>query len=255
MRTAVGGEPAPDCVRDAARRIDWGTELCNAAAIDRRQRRLRELLADVSQGRSDRRAANERIRALTRLIERLSRASVTDVLTGLRNRQGFLRDGSLLLSTAAVRPRFATVFFFDVDRLKEVNDVSGHAAGDVLLRRAAHALDATFRAGDVTGRLGGDEFAAISVTRREEEVPVILTRLARNLDRVNEAGGEWPVELSAGVAIAAPGDSLSLARLLDRADRLMYQHKRARGSGQFRLLAGAGAGSGGPQARVGHSRR
>ena len=236
MRTVVRRAPAPDIVRDSSRETDWSSEMLAAATLGRRERRLRELIADVSRGAASERTASERIRAMTRLIDGLSRASVTDFLTGLRNRQGFVRDGSLLLSKPAAQARFAIAFFFDVDRLKQVNDAAGHAAGDDLLRNAARALVETFRTTDIIGRLGGDEFAVLTLTRHDDAARSVLERLTDTLDRINVARGAWPVELSVGVAIADPGSSPSLGQLLDRADRVMYQDKRARSRAQLRLL-------------------
>jgi diguanylate cyclase (GGDEF)-like protein len=233
--------------RDLARHTDpdqqWGAESVTAAMLEKNERVLYELIADVGRGRAGRHASGDRIRALTQMIDRLSRATVTDFLTGLRNRPGFVRDGSLLLSQAAVRDRYAMVFFFDVDRLKAVNDQAGHAAGDDLLRCAARALNATFRASDITGRLGGDEFAAITLARRDDAAPGILERLSRAVRDINAERKAWPLQLSAGVAIADPGSTLSLGQLLDHADRLMYQDKRTRSSTRFRLIEGRASGA------------
>lgn len=238
MRHVAARAPGPDFALVDARRTDWDVELSAVAALDRHEQRLRELVANVGPGSDSPGAASERIRVLTRLINGLSRATVTDSLTGLRNRQGFLRDGSLLLSQAAIRYRCAIAFYFDVDRLKEVNDDAGHAAGDDLLRCAARALAATFRANDIVGRLGGDEFAVITLARRDDATSGILERLGRNLQRINASRDAWPLELSCGVAVAEPGTAPTLGPLLDRADRLMYQDKRARSSEQFRLVDG-----------------
>lgn len=238
MQHADGRTPELSLVRDAKGKFDWDAELSNVVALDRHERRLRKLIADVGKELADQREAGERIRMLTRLIHGLSRATVTDSLTGLRNRQGFVRDGCLLLSQAVVRDRYAILFFFDVDRLKQINDAGGHSAGDDMLRCAARALIATFRNGDIIGRLGGDEFAAITLARRDDAAASIIDRLARAVNCVNASRGKWPLELSAGVAIADPGSSPSLGQLLDRADRLMYQDKRTRSAAQFRLVDG-----------------
>ena len=79
----------------------------------------------------------------------------TDALTGLKNRREFDRA----LRTIPRLP-FA-VLSVDVDRLKEINDSQGHAAGDALLRVVGHTLGLLVRGWDVMARIGGDEFAAL----------------------------------------------------------------------------------------------
>lgn len=169
-----------------------------------------------------------RVRRLTRLLWRLSHAAVTDPLTGLSNRRGFMRDGSRLLMLAARRRQCAVIFFIDVDGLKIVNDTDGHAAGDELLRAAACALSAAFRNGDVVGRIGGDEFAVVTRAARPDVAAVILRRLATVLTRVNAARRAWPIEVSVGLSVCTPECPQGLGALLHSADRRMYEDKRSR---------------------------
>jgi diguanylate cyclase (GGDEF)-like protein len=228
MRNLEGRASVAEFARANDTEIDWHAEFFAAAALDDGEQRLRGLIEDVSSGLATNPAAAARVRVLTRLVHALSRATVTDSLTGLRNRQGFLREGSLLLSRAAERDRHAIVLFVDVDRLKEVNDAAGHAAGDEVLCCAARALVTTLRSGDVIGRLSGDEFAAVALARRDDAVPRVLERLAHTLACINEKRAKWPLEFSVGTAVATPGAKQTLAQLLNKADRAMYQEKRAR---------------------------
>ena len=251
MRYVDGRAPRPSLVRDVRRRFDWDAELSTAATLDRHQRRLSALIADAGQWGPDQRAAGERIRMLTRLLHGLSRAAVTESLTGLRNRQGFVRDGCLLLTLAVVCDRCAIVFFFDVDRLKEANNDAGHSTGDDMPRCAAPALIATFRNSDIIGRLGGAGFVAITLTRRDDAAPTFLDRLARAVNGVNASRKRWPLELSAGVAIADPTSSSSLGPLVDCPDRSMYHDKRTRSTAHFRWVYGQTPGA---QACRGHPR-
>ncbi len=200
------------------------------ALLHEDEQRMRHLLAAARDVLAERHATASRIRPLVRLMWRLSRAAFTDALTGLVNRRGFMRDGSRLLGLATRRRQFAVVFFVDVDRLKLVNDTDGHAAGDELLRATAHALQATFRSGDVIGRVGGDEFAVVTLVARADAAAVILRRLARVLTRINSMRATWPIEVSVGVSIYSPEQRECLGGLLDRADQLMYEDKRARRS-------------------------
>ena len=92
--------------------------------------------------------------------EQLSWSASHDELTGLVNRREFeLRLGEEIGERADAEP--AAALFIDLDRFKAVNDSSGHAAGDVLLKDIAAILLGRARAHDTVARIGGDEFAVL----------------------------------------------------------------------------------------------
>ena len=92
--------------------------------------------------------------------EQLSWSASHDELTGLVNRREFeLRLGEEIGERADAEPSAA--LFIDLDRFKAVNDSSGHAAGDVLLKNIGAILLARARTHDTVARLGGDEFAVL----------------------------------------------------------------------------------------------
>ena len=93
---------------------------------------------------------------------RLQHDAMHDVLTGLPNRALFMDRLNLALARRARRPNQSCgVLFLDLDRFKEINDVLGHAAGDVVLIAVAERLHAVLRPQDSAARLGGDEFAVL----------------------------------------------------------------------------------------------
>ncbi len=143
----------------------------------------------------------------------------TDELTGLVNRRGWER---IVAREEERCRRFgspAGVISIDLDKLKEVNDNEGHAAGDELLRRTAEALRRALRGTDVAARIGGDEFAVLAV-----EVPEGgLTQL---VDRVRAALDASGVSASVGQARRDPRIGLEAAFTL--ADSRMYEEKHAR---------------------------
>ncbi len=91
----------------------------------------------------------------------LEHMATHDALTGVMNRRSF--EAALETALAGVRRHGdqAAIVTLDVDNFKHVNDTYGHAAGDEVLRSAAHALQQRLRVTDQIGRLGGDEFGAI----------------------------------------------------------------------------------------------
>lgn len=174
--------------------------------------------------------------------------ALTDELTGLYNRRGFLALAEREWDRAIRQQRGALLFTFDLDNLKPINDAHGHAVGDLALTTVANALRSTFRGSDVVGRLGGDEFAAFVVpggsassnevdaaARLDETVQLIRTRLERHLASANQEaarqGQPVSVCLSTGVARLAPvyqDGAPSLAALLAEADASLYEEKRRR---------------------------
>jgi diguanylate cyclase (GGDEF)-like protein len=167
--------------------------------------------------------ALERVRVHAALRDQ----ATTDPLTGLANRRAFDR----ILDNRPGRLRFA-VLSIDLDGLKQVNDRSGHEAGDRLLVRTAGALASVLRQGDVLARLGGDEFGAFLFDADEAEAQEVATRMLAAL-----AGGP-PGGAVPGVSIgAAAGGGTSDARaVFASADSAMYRAKRQGG----RQLAMAG---------------
>ena len=161
-------------------------------------------------------------------------AARVDVLTGLANRRMFIEALSACLQSQAVGEEFA-VLLIDLDRFKPVNDVHGHAAGNVVLKAIAGRLRDFAPAGSVVARLGGDEFAALLPYCGDRAA---LIRLAGQMIATvrgpipwNE--GQLEVGATVGIALSGAGFEDSEA-VLHAADVAMYQGKReGRGGVQF----------------------
>ncbi len=177
---------------------------------------------------AERRAASsDPLVPLAPLISALSTMAFRDDLTGLYNRRGFSMLGEARLDQWAGSGRHATLFYFDVDRLKQVNDSGGHSVGDALLFQVGRVLSATFRRADVLGRLGGDEFAVLASAENAAGIRSVTERLQRSLQRANQRRTLHPIELSFGTADYRPSRPVTLGRLLVDADRRMYENKRS----------------------------
>jgi diguanylate cyclase (GGDEF)-like protein/PAS domain S-box-containing protein len=158
--------------------------------------------------------------------EQLRQLAMTDDLTGLFNRRGFLANGSRILHDAVRQGRRAAVFYVDIDGLKGINDQHGHDAGSSLIRAAGEALKNSFRAADVLARIGGDEFVALVIVP-PDDITTITNRLTWHLDKFNTGAGlPYQLALSIGVAHFAPNASDSLESLISEADAAMYRQKR-----------------------------
>ena len=156
--------------------------------------------------------------------------SFTDPLTGLHNRRGFHMLAEAHLQLARRNGRTATLLYADVDGLKVINDVYGHAEGDRALVRVARALRGTLRRSDLVARIGGDEFVALLLEGGAKGVDATLQRVREALQRDLAPGPLQGLGLSVGHAELAPGAEIELEELLSRADRQLYRSRRRRGS-------------------------
>jgi diguanylate cyclase (GGDEF)-like protein len=160
----------------------------------------------------------------------LQSLTLTDDLTGLHNRRGFLLLAEQHVKAARQSQTPFFLFFFDLDRLKRVNDTFGHAEGDRVILEAAELLRGCFRGSDVLGRLGGDEFAALGLASAGSDETVVRARLDSALARANAKSGRVSsLGFSLGVLNCPPRESASVESLLERVDALMYLDKRRKG--------------------------
>ncbi|MEE4638345.1 MAG: diguanylate cyclase [Wenzhouxiangella sp.] len=154
--------------------------------------------------------------------ERLRHLSLVDPLTGAYNR-AFL--GQIIESYTEQEKLPVTVVAADVDGLKATNDNFGHAAGDELLKAAAQIMGACLRKADALARIGGDEFVILMPETQQKDAEVVLSRIQAAIDEFNIDRQSAPLSISFGVA-CNEGQAETLERTLERADLLMYQHKR-----------------------------
>lgn len=142
-----------------------------------------------------------------------------DELTGLKNRRGLVAAGDYLLALADRNGEPVSIVFIDVDGLKTINDRSGHAEGDRLLKALSRHMRQTFRAADVTARVGGDEFVALLTGTRAKGAAAAIERLQNALAKVTG------VTVTAGHVDRDPGGP-GIGELVARADAEMYQRRR-----------------------------
>jgi diguanylate cyclase (GGDEF)-like protein len=152
--------------------------------------------------------------------------ALTDDLTGLYNRRGFLASATHHLRLAKRNNEALLLFFADVNNLKPINDSYGHREGDLALIRTADALEQTFRDSDILARLSGDEFGVLAAEASSESEEAIRRRLQHNLKKSDDEESPYELSISVGVARFNPHHPTSLAELMGQADEAMYQQKR-----------------------------
>lgn len=160
---------------------------------------------------------------------RLRRASLTDELTQLYNRRGFLSLGERQLGLARRQERDAVLLYIDMDDFKTLNDLHGHAEGDRALVAVGRLLRRVVRDCDLVGRFGGDEFTILAFDADRAAARSIQRRIEERLALMNAAGEcAMPVSLTIGHTRVRPSEHAPLIELLHRADALLYARKRRR---------------------------
>jgi two-component system cell cycle response regulator len=163
------------------------------------------------------------------LLDREVRSlAVTDELTGLYNRRGFLASAMHQLKLAHRHSQDVLLLFCDMDNLKGINDGFGHREGDLAIIRAADALEETFRDSDILARLGGDEFAVLASAASIPNRQTIVPRMDRSVEKANAEESRYKLSFSIGIAWFAPETACSLGELMARADQDMYANKKHR---------------------------
>jgi diguanylate cyclase (GGDEF)-like protein len=172
-------------------------------------------------------------RALRYAIQRggkqhqLQNESITDDLTGLNNRRGFLLHAEQVLRTARRERTGFLILFLDLDGLKYINDTFGHAEGNRAITEAADVLRNCFRTSDLLARLSGDEFAALAIHSTVTAESAVRQRLDQVLTTVNgRPGRAYRLGFSMGILACGPNDERPMETLLGQADALMYEDKR-----------------------------
>lgn len=171
----------------------------------------------------------QKVVELERTNDRLRNLSLTDELTGLNNRRGFMILATALLKFARRADHPLCLLYIDLDSLKSINDTFGHIAGDAAITQFANILTETFRDSDVIGRMGGDEFVVLTIDAAESELMNIQVRLQKNVDAYNlRVGPGAALSFSIGVIRVGLDSNIMMEELLSQADAAMYKHKQSR---------------------------
>lgn len=182
------------------------------------------LLEDIT----DYREAMEKLVLQAKELEELS---LTDPLTGLTNRRGFLSIGRKLMLVFEREVETAAVVFIDLNDLKKTNDSLGHDVGDEMLQEFAHVLRDTFRQADLVARLGGDEFALLAANLEPSQQHLLTERLEARLATITDK--PYRLACALGFAFFQPKKHKDLEVLLKEADALMYEDKKRRKVGRL----------------------
>ncbi|HBB42067.1 MAG TPA: hypothetical protein DCZ74_00960 [Treponema sp.] len=148
----------------------------------------------------------------------------TDSLTGLYNRSGFNRVFEYFTERLKKSKGPVTVVLSDLDRLKQINDLYGHSAGDKAIQESARAFKLACPEDALCVRFGGDELLA--VIEGDVDTDALKKKIADYLDSYNEISGKpYKVKSSIGVFKTTGADDIGFETLVRRADESMYKEK------------------------------
>jgi diguanylate cyclase (GGDEF)-like protein len=160
-----------------------------------------------------------------------------DELTGLPNRRRFAELATRELALVTRGQRQLVLALMDVDDFKRVNDMHGHAAGDVVLRAVGQMLPGQLRGTDLVARWGGEEFVLLLPDTGTVDAAGLVERVRSAVEALQVMSGQGrPLRftVSIGITEARPEDSFDT--LIDRADQAMY---RAKAAGKNRVVQAA----------------
>jgi GGDEF domain-containing protein len=181
-------------------------------------------------------------------IKQLEKLATEDDLTGLKNRRYIWEFCRQIIERARGENRRVTLLIFDIDNLKNYNDVYGHLAGDEILKQAAVLMRRSCRGHDVVGRIGGDEFAVVFWNEpQRKSVDLQAERRSTTADHPKEAifiaerfrkelenaelhllgpKGKGVLTISGGLA-SFPRDGSTVQELFQQADKALLEAKRS----------------------------
>jgi len=163
---------------------------------------------------------------LKKTLEQMEEISLTDDLTRLYNRRGFISLAEVQMRLSDRHGVPLNLVFADLNNMKHINDQYGHLEGDCALKACAQILKQSFRKSDILGRLGGDEFVVLAISAAAENAQTLNMHILENLKKYNLSNNKpYSLSMAIGIVPYRPGADLSIYDLLQKADQAMYQEK------------------------------
>lgn len=152
----------------------------------------------------------------------LIKSAYTDELTQIHNRRYCIEYMNRIKASEETN---YTIFCFDLNNLKFVNDTYGHAKGDILIKSAAEVIAKTFKPGGIVARMGGDEFIAISETADASETASLMEHFQENIHKKNQEIPDLNMTIACGYA-SCSAEEYNIEKIYQTADNRMYENKK-----------------------------
>ncbi|MCG6153975.1 diguanylate cyclase DgcR [Leptospira bandrabouensis] len=171
------------------------------------------------------------------LHDQLRETAIRDVLTGLYNRRYMEERIEQEFQRCKRHKHSLSLAMIDIDFFKKVNDTYGHETGDIVLKRIAFELKTSLRKSDIISRFGGEEFVIVFPETGVNDATKVLDKIRESVSSIelkSEAGENFKVSFSGGVAGGDITEIDNPAELLRTADKLLYE---AKSSGRNRIVS------------------
>lgn len=163
------------------------------------------------------------------LVNKLNILYVQDSLTNLYNRRGFEQFSTEQLEQSRKDGVSSMILGLDMDNLKYINDIFGHAHGDIALRTIADAMRSACSDEEVCARIGGDEFQVFGMNYDNKMAKEFEKKVQDYLQNFNKTSNlPYMVNASIGYTISSPTSTRSLEYYIKKSDHMLYKNKRER---------------------------
>lgn len=158
-------------------------------------------------------------------IEELTNAAVIDPLTGCYNRREFENQLKRHIKGATRRNSDMSIFMFDIDSFKKINDTHGHPAGDKVLEEVGGLVKRNIRTGDILTRYGGDEFIVILPETDRTKAIALADRLRIKISNKDIVYDGHTINLTASFGVSQLKRNTEMTRIIQDADTMLYKAK------------------------------
>ncbi len=164
--------------------------------------------------------------ALKRYQTQIERLATTDSLTNLPNRTAFDVAIELMLRDSRRSKTSMSLIIADVDNFKQMNDLYGHLAGDIVLQETAKVLVSSLRETDFVCRWGGEEFLVLLKECDSQHAAEIAENIRVALEEMAISHHKHQLKITSSFGVATLLDDETIAHLISRADSGLYEAKK-----------------------------
>lgn len=168
---------------------------------------------------------NQLIGKLETAQSALHEASISDELTGLRNRRFLMSRLHEEFERARRHNTQLGFLMLDLDHFKKINDSHGHLFGDLVLKNAAKVISAAMREYDIAARYGGEEFAVLVSETKRRDLVALAERIREQLESLDICDADITARITVSIGVASLNEDDTPETLLKRADNALYQAK------------------------------
>ncbi len=158
-------------------------------------------------------------------IQWLQNAAAIDPLTGCYNRRAFEVQLKGCAAGAGRHKKPLSVFMFDLDHFKSVNDTYGHLGGDEVLKEVSRLVRENIRTEDIFARFGGEEFIAILPETDKAHAIELADRLRQKISALSIPFNNFTIRVTASFGVAQLEGGADIVKLVEDADSMLYKAK------------------------------